>query len=121
MGKAKFIKIKVGEKITSFIKENFNEDLKYFENKNKIKIELVSDNNLIFPDHSIELLNKSKKIIEKIDSISKLKNLNLINNNYENIKNIDKKGKFKKNNFKKKKFYKKKFYKKSRSSPLLAK
>ncbi|MDA7552145.1 Rne/Rng family ribonuclease [Candidatus Pelagibacter sp.] len=121
LGKAKFIKIKVCERITSFIKENFNEDLKYFENKNKIKIELVPDNNLIFPDHSIELLNKSKKIIEKVDSISKLKNLNLINNNYENIKNIDKKVKFKKNNFKKKKFYKKKFYKKPRSNPLLAK
>jgi len=40
-------------------------DLKYFEKKNKIKVEIISDNSLIIPDHKIELHNKSKKVLEK--------------------------------------------------------
>ena len=87
----------------NFIKENFTEDIKYFENKNKIKIEFVDDNTLIIPDHKIEFKNKSKKTIEKIESLSKLQNLETLNNNFENIKI-----KQKNNKFKKKKFYKKK-------------
>ena len=33
----------IGEKISDFMKENFIEDLKYFEEKNKIKIDIISD------------------------------------------------------------------------------
>jgi len=62
-------------KINNFIKENFTEDIKYFENKNKIKIEFVDDNSLIIPDYKIDFQNKSKKTIEKIESLSKLENL----------------------------------------------
>ena len=105
--KSKHVKVNVCDKINNFIKENFAEDIKYFENKNKIKIELVDDNNLTIPDHIIEFQNKSKKTIEKIESLSKLQNLETLNGDSENIK-IDKKN----NKFKKKKFYKKKFYKK---------
>ena len=76
--KAKFVKVKVCDQIRNFIKENFVEDLKYFEKKNKIKVEIISDNSLIIPDHKIELQNKSKKVLEKIENISKLKNLNEI-------------------------------------------
>ena len=74
--KAKFVKVKVCDQIRNFIKENFADDLKYFEKKNKIKVEIISDNSLIIPDHKIELQNKSKKVLEKIENISKLKNLN---------------------------------------------
>ncbi|SVB06117.1 uncharacterized protein METZ01_LOCUS158971, partial [marine metagenome] len=73
--KAKFVKVKVCDKIRNFIKENFANDLKYFEKKNKIKVEIIADNSLIIPDHIIELQNKSKKVLEKIENISKLKNL----------------------------------------------
>ena len=45
--KAKFVKLKISEKVSNFIKENFLEDLKYFEKKNKIKIDIISDNSLI--------------------------------------------------------------------------
>jgi ribonuclease E len=105
--KSKNVKVNVCDKINNFIKQNFTEDIKYFENKNKIKIEFVDDNTLIIPDHKIEFQNKSKKTIEKIESLSKLQNLKTLNDNFENIK-IDQKN----NKFKKKKFYKKKFYKK---------
>ncbi len=109
--KAKFVKVKVCDKIRNFIKENFGDDLKYFEEKNKIKVEIISDNSLIIPDHKIELQNKSKKVLEKIENISKLKNLNeqTLHDNTNN-----KKIKYKKNNFKKKIFYKKKHFKKTK-------
>ena len=109
--KAKFVKVKVCDQIRNFIKENFVEDLKYFEKKNKIKVEIISDNSLIIPDHKIELQNKSKKVLEKIENISKLKNLNeqTLHDNTNN-----KKIKYKKNNFKKKIFYKKKYFKKTK-------
>ena len=109
--KAKFVKVKVCDQIRNFIKENFADDLKYFEKKNKIKVEIISDNSLIIPDHKIELQNKSKKVLEKIENISKLRNLNeqTLHDN-TNIKKI----KYKKNNFKKKIFYKKKYFKKTK-------
>ena len=109
--KAKFVKVKVCDQIKNFIKENFADNLKYFEKKNKIKVEIISDNSLIIPDHKIELQNKSKKVLEKIENISKLKNLNeqALHDN-TNSKKI----KYKKNNFKKKIFYKKKYFKKTK-------
>ena len=105
--KAKYVEINVCGKVNSFIKENFKDDLKYFESKNKIKIEIDDDDSLIIPDYKIDFKNKSKKIIEKIESISKLNNLEIINNN-EKMKNEQKKNKFKKKKFIKKKYYKKK-------------
>ena len=105
--KAKYVEINVCGKVNSFIKENFKDDLKYFESRNKIKIEIAADDSLIVPDYKINFKNKSKKIIEKIESISKLNNLEIINNN-EKMKNEQKKNKFKKKKFIKKKYYKKK-------------
>ena len=107
INKSKHVKVNVCGKINNFIKENFSEDIKYFENKNKIKIEFVDDNSLIIPDYKVDFQNKSKKTIEKIESLSKLENLQTLKNNFENIKI-----KQKNNKFKKKKFYIKKFYKK---------
>ena len=107
INKSKYVKVNVCDKINNFIKENFHEDIKYFENKNKIKIEFINDNSLIIPDYKVDFQNKSKKTIEKIESLSKLENLQTLKNNFENIKT-----KQKNNTFKKKKFYKKKFYKK---------
>ena len=104
--KAKFVEIRICNRISSFINENFKNDIKYFENKNKVKVEIIDDNSLIVPDYLINLKNKSKKIIKKIESVSKLNNIENFN---ESNKNIDDR---KKNKFKKKKFYKKKFFKK---------
>ena len=104
--KAKFVEIRICNRISSFINENFKNDIKYFENKNKVKVEIIDDNSLIVPDYLINLKNKSKKIIKKIEHISKLNNIENFN---ESNKNIDDR---KKNKFKKKKFYKKKFFKK---------
>ena len=49
INKAKFVDLKVCEKISEFLKENFVEDLTYFEKKNKMKIDIITDNSLIIP------------------------------------------------------------------------
>ena len=106
LNKAKFVDLKVCKKISDFLKENFIDDLTHFEKKNKMKIDIISDNNLIIPEYIIDIKNKSKKTIELIEHFEKLKNLDqlIIKNNIIDLK--DKK-KFKKKTFRKKKFYKK--------------
>ncbi|MDB4846108.1 Rne/Rng family ribonuclease [Pelagibacteraceae bacterium] len=112
LNKAKFVKIKTAEKIKNFINTNFAEDLKYFENKNKIKVEIIPDNSLIIPDYYIELQNKTKKIIETIENISKLKNLTILEPEVKKKNSL---------NFNKIKFKKKKFFKRSKPNPSLVK
>ena len=90
------------------MKENFIEDLKYFEKKNKIKIKIISENSLIIPEYIIDLQNKSKKTLEKIENFSQLKKINEININNK----MESKKSPRKNPFKKKKFFRKKFHKK---------
>jgi ribonuclease E len=103
--KAKYVDLKVCEKISNFMKENFISDLKYFETKNKTKINIISDEGLTIPEYIIDLKNKGKKTIEKVEFLTKLKNLEELKNEYKN-NSINKKNK--KKNFKKRKYLKKK-------------
>jgi ribonuclease E len=103
--KAKFVELKICTKISDFMKENFIEDLKYFEEKNLIKIDIIADNSLIIPEYIIDLQNKTKKTIEIVEYIEKLKNLE------EQKKEVRSFETSKKNVYKKKTF-KKKFFKK---------
>ncbi len=75
INKAKFVELKVCAKISDFLKENFVNDLTYFEKKNKITIDIISDNSLIIPEYIIDFKNKSKKTIELVEYYEKLKNL----------------------------------------------
>lgn len=104
INKGKFVELKVCDKISEFLKENFIDDLTFFEKKNKMKIDIISDNTLIIPEYIIDIKNKSKKTIELIEYFEKLKNL-------ERIVNEKKSASVK---IKKKKYRKKKFYKKSK-------
>ena len=106
LNKAKYVTLKVCEKISDFLKENFIEDLKYFEKKNKMKIDIITDNNLIIPEYIIDLKNKSKKTLELIEHHEKLKNLDKIKSE-ENVIQLKNKRVYKKKVFKKKRFYKK--------------
>jgi ribonuclease E len=105
--KAKFVELKICEKISDFIKENFIDDLKYFEEKNLIKIDIVADNSLIIPEYIIDLQNKTKKTIETVEHLEKLKNLEEQNKEVKLFEVLNKKKPYKK------KPYKKKFFKKS--------
>jgi ribonuclease E len=107
LSKAKFVELKICEKISDFMKENFIEDLKYFEEKNLIKIDIIADNTLIIPEYIIDLQNKTKKTIEVVEHIEKLKNLE---EQKKEIKSLE--SSIKKKPYKKKTFFKKKFFKK---------
>jgi len=106
--KAKFVELKICEKISDYMKENFIDDLKYFEDKNKIKIDIIADNSLIIPEYIIDLQNKTKKTIETVEHMEKLKNLE---EQKKEVKSFDSTNK--KKPYKKKPFFKKKFSKKS--------
>ena len=106
--KAKFVELKICEKVSNFMKENFIEDLKYFEKKNKIKIKIISENSLIIPEYIIDLQNKSKKTLEKIENFSQLRKITSLKNNEIEVKKISRKPSFKKKKFFRKKFHRKK-------------
>jgi ribonuclease E len=106
LNKAKFVDLKVCEKISDFLKENFIEDLTYFEKKNKMKIDIITDRNLIIPEYKIDLKNKSKKTIELIEHFEKLKNLEL-QKKESNVIDLKVKKKFKRKTTRKKIFHKK--------------
>jgi len=106
--KAKFVELKICEKISDFMKENFIEDLKYFEEKNLIKIDIIADNSLIIPEYIIDLQNKTKKTIEVVEHLEKLKNLE---DQKKEVKLFDNPNK--KKPYKKKPYFKKKFFKKA--------
>ena len=111
LSKAKFVDLKVCEKISDFLKENFIDDLTYFEKKHKMTIDIITDNSLIIPEYIIDIKNKTKKTIEIIEHHEKLKNLAL---QIKEDKIVEKKDvkKFHKKPFKKKPYFKKKFIKK---------
>ena len=106
--KAKFVELKICAKISDFMKVNFIEDLKYFEDKNKIKIDIVEDNSLIIPEYIINLQNKTKETIEIVEHMEKLKNLD---EQEKEVKTFE--SSVKKKTYKKKPFFKKKFFKKA--------
>ena len=106
LNKAKFVELKVCEKISDFLKENFVDDLTYFEKKNKMKIDIISDNSLIIPEYIIEIKNKSKKTLELIENFKNLKNLEQ-QKKEDNVIQIKDKKKFKKKPFRKRKYFKK--------------
>ncbi|MBD1140225.1 Rne/Rng family ribonuclease [Pelagibacterales bacterium SAG-MED38] len=102
LNKAKFVELKVSKKISDFLKENFVDDLNFFEKKNKMKIDIVSDNSLIIPEYIIDMKNKSKKTIEIIEHFEKLQKLDTIVKEKNNNSIM-----MKRKIYKKKKFYKK--------------
>jgi len=103
--KAKYVELKVCEKISDFLKENFVDDLTHFEKKNKVKIDIITDSSLVISEYIIDMKNKTKKTIELIEYFEKLQNLKEQKKN--NIINIKEKKKFIKKPFRKKRFFKK--------------
>ena len=70
--KVKIIKCFIPEKVRSFIEINFIEEVNYYQKKYPVKIEILSDNDFIIPEYKIELLNKSKKVLKKVEYVNKL-------------------------------------------------
>ena len=71
--KSKIIKMYANQRITSFIQESYIDDLKYFQNKNQIEINIFDDNLLGFSDYKLEFYSRTNKVIDKIEKISQFK------------------------------------------------
>ena len=91
--KVKIIKSYVPKKINNYIQENLSEELNYFQKKYLFKIEILSDERLLIPEYKIELLNKSKKIINIIENINAIAENKKIKKKLINEKKITKKDK----------------------------
>ena len=104
---AKIIELTINDKIEKHIIDHYEEVVKYFEKKQKAKIDLKTNNDLNLEDYVIEFKSKTKKVLDKIEKVEKLEAIKIENKNEDNVvKNKDRKI-FKKRKFRKK-FYKKK-------------
>ena len=89
--KAKIANIYVPLKVKTYIENNFGKEINHFKKKYKLEFNIIADNNHIIPEYKIDLLNKNKKIIKKIENIEKIS----LKNNYNRKNFID--NKFNKN------------------------
>ncbi|MAJ22352.1 MAG: ribonuclease E/G [Candidatus Pelagibacter sp. TMED64] len=98
--KVKIINVTIPAKIKQYIEKNFNDEISFFRKKYNFIINFYTDSSFIIPEYKIELLNKNKKIVKKIDYV-KIEDTNMQNNL------INKKNQQKQNKKTKKKFIKK--------------
>ena len=76
--KIKIINSFVPVKVKTFIERNLLDELKYFQKKYSFEVKIMSEDNFVIPEYKIELLNKSKKVlntIENIENITELKKI----------------------------------------------
>jgi ribonuclease E len=79
--KVKIINSYVPEKVKSFIEKNLLEELKYFQKKYSFEVKILSNSELIIPEYKIDLLNKSKKLINTVENINSIIQIKKIKNN----------------------------------------
>ena len=70
--KVKIINTYIPEKVKIFIERNFIEELKYFQKKYSFDVNILTGEKFIIPEYKIDLLNKSKKIINTVENINLL-------------------------------------------------
>jgi ribonuclease E len=111
--KVKSVNVEVPEKVKIYVDKILKKEINYFEDKFKIKISFIANPQLIIPEYCINLLDKNKKIINKIENINKIEGFN--KEVKEKVVKNPKKDKVKKKSFseKKKKIAEKKEKKKS--------
>ena len=112
--KAKIVDVSIPEKVKIYIEQNLSKEINYFKTKYKLEFNLISDKSLIIPEYKINLLNKAKKSIKKVENVEVVTN-NIIQKNHIRKSFGDKKHTI--NNSYKKKFKTQKKIKKNISVP----
>ena len=106
--KVKIINSYVPEKVKNFIEKNLIDELKYFQKKYSFEVRIMSNDKFIIPEYKIDLLNKSKKLIETIENINSIIKINqpkikiVKTKKYKSEETIKSKDKIKKTKIKKK-------------------
>jgi ribonuclease E len=73
--KVKIINVQVPEKVKIYIDKILKKKINYFEDKFKLKVNFLADPHFIIPEYSINLLDKNKKSINKVENINKIEEL----------------------------------------------
>ena len=73
--KVKNINVQVPEKVKIYIEKILKKEIIYFEDKFKVKIDFLADSELIIPEYCINLLDKNKKLISKVENTNKIESL----------------------------------------------
>ena len=73
--KVKIVNSYVPEKVKTFIEKNLLDELKYFQKKYSYEVKILSNSSFVIPEYKIDLLNKSKKLINTIENINPIMNL----------------------------------------------
>ncbi len=87
--KTKIVEASVAEKVKDYLESYFGNEIDFFQKKYKIKIIINSNQNLIIPEYKILLLNKGKKVINKVESLLKINGKNIPQKNSKNHFNLD--------------------------------
>jgi ribonuclease E len=68
--KVKIINAYDPEKVKVFVEKNLLDEVKYFQKKYSHEIKIMSNDKFIIPEYKIDLLNKSKKLLNSIENIN---------------------------------------------------
>ena len=74
--KVKIIESFVPVKVKVYIENNLLDELKYFQKKYTFEVKILSNNKFIIPEYKIDLLNKSKKLLNSIENINSIVTIN---------------------------------------------
>ena len=86
--KTKIIEASVPEKVKDYLDSYFGNEIDFFQKKYKFKIVINSNKNLIIPEYKILLLNKNKKVINKVESLIQINGKKTKQENNNKIVNI---------------------------------
>ena len=70
--KVKIINTYVPEKVKIYIEKSLLDELKYFQKKYSFDVKILSNDKFVIPEYKIDLMNKSKKIINSIENINSI-------------------------------------------------
>ena len=86
--KVKIVNSYVPEKVKIYIEKNLLDELKYFQKKYSFEIKILSNDKFIIPEYKIDLLNKSKKLINTVENIKSIIPTKKIENSFKKEKKI---------------------------------
>jgi len=72
--KAKIVNISIPLKVKTYIETHLMKEISHYKTKYKLEFKMIEDNTLVIPEYKIDLLNKNKKTIKKVENIEKIEN-----------------------------------------------